>query len=73
MAPSQNSTGDLLDDPQSGKTPTNLGLLMGKYQQIKFVKMTFEISWLKFLQKTIQFRENLLILFIKIIIIHDSI
>ncbi|KYQ54337.1 Protein piccolo, partial [Trachymyrmex zeteki] len=24
-------TGDLLDDPQSAKTPTNLGLLMGKY------------------------------------------
>jgi len=29
---SRNSTGDLLDDPQSGKTPTNLGLLMGEYE-----------------------------------------
>ncbi|KYN07026.1 Protein piccolo [Cyphomyrmex costatus] len=26
-------TGDMLDDPQAGKSPTNLGLLMGKYRQ----------------------------------------
>jgi len=32
LAASRNSTGDLLDDPQSGKTPTNLGLLMGEYR-----------------------------------------
>jgi len=42
MALSQNSTGDLLDDPQSGKTPTNLGLLMGEYRQQNLPKQMVE-------------------------------